>query len=333
METRERIYNKIYTPEKWKKVNKANKEILLDYLKELELKKLKNSTINQYQNDLRILFVYILEKCHNVSIIQLNRKDYRDFFLWLCNDLKLSNARINRIITVCKTLLDFLTEDEEYGKFYTKNQASRIKCLVPSPVKEIVFLDDEVIMRLYEKLMLEQRYGEATLLALAYDSGGRKNELIQVTKQSINKKRNSTNEVIGKGGKIFSLIYFDRTKEACQAYLKQRGKDNIDALFVTQYKAPGSAGYLYSLVTKWRKDLYVLTGKEYKINLHSIRHSCLQNMKDGTHYICKKLGIKEVPLDKLKLLANHNNVETTIGYLKDDSVSELEEFFKIKIEK
>lgn len=313
------------------KVNKENKKILEDFLKELELRKLRASTIAQYRNDIRILYIYILQKCNNKNIMELSRKEFRDFFLWLCNDLKLSNARINRLMACCKILLNFLTEDEEYSERYPKNQASRIKSLMNIPSKEIIFLDDFTIRTLFHKLMLEQRFKEATLLALAYDSGGRKGELVQVLKNSITKKRNSTNFVIGKGGKSFQLVYFDLTQQACEAYLKQRGKDDIDSLFITAQNKPARSLTLYKWVVEWRKDLKDLTGKDYDINLHSLRHSCLQNMKDGTHYICKKLKIDGVPIDKLQLLANHSNVDTTLGYLKDDSTLELEKFFKIKI--
>ena len=60
---------------------------------------------------------------------------------------------------------------------------------------------------------------------------------------------------------------------------------------------------------------------------------CLQDgpRSDTGIYYCKKLGIEQIPLEKLKLIANHNSVETTAGYLQDKSTEVLEELFGIKI--
>ena len=60
-------------------------------------------------------------------------------------------------------------------------------------------------------------------------------------------------------------------------------------------------------------------------------YEALENMSIGTHWICKELGIENVPIEKLKTIANHESIETTSSYLQDKSTQELENFFKIKI--
>ena len=55
------VYNRIYTKEKWEQVNKYNKNLMEDYLMELKSQKKSQGTIDQYRNDLRIMFIYILE--------------------------------------------------------------------------------------------------------------------------------------------------------------------------------------------------------------------------------------------------------------------------------
>ena len=88
---------------------------------------------------------------------------------------------------------------------------------------------------------------------------------------------------------------------------------------------------IYDWVISWRQDYYELFNNMKKFNVHSFRHSALESYSTGKHYYCKKLGIEQIPLEKLKLIANHSSVETTAGYLQDKSTEELEKLFGIKI--
>ena len=98
-------------------------------------------------------------------------------------------------------------------------------------------------------------------------------------------------------------------------------------------KHNASADSLYDWFMYMRKVLADIEGTEIEFNVHSLRHSGLQNLSDGSHYICKKLGMENgFPVEKLRLLANHSDISTTSGYLKDTSVDELENMFGIKID-
>ena len=111
------VYNKIFDEEKWGKVNKENKAIIDDYIMELKAQKKSQGTIKQYFNDLRIVAIYVLEMCDNRSFIELNRKDFRRFVLWLTDDLGVSNARANRLMSAVRTLLSYLEDDYDYDYF------------------------------------------------------------------------------------------------------------------------------------------------------------------------------------------------------------------------
>ena len=63
------IYNRIYNKQKWEQVNKYNKELMEDFLLELKAQKKSKNTIDQYRNDIRILYTYILEELGNKEII------------------------------------------------------------------------------------------------------------------------------------------------------------------------------------------------------------------------------------------------------------------------
>ena len=326
------VYNKIFDSEKWDKVNKENKAIIYDYIMELKAQKKSEGTRKQYFNDLRIVAIYVLDECNNRAFTELSRKDFRRFVLWLTDELGVSNARANRLMSAVRTLLTYLEDDDDYD--YEQNQASKVKGLPKEEVREIVFISDEVITKLYEKFIKEERYKEATLLALLYESGCRKNEILQVRRDSITEDGNATNIVVGKRSKKFPCLYFTHTKKAFKLYNEQRGEDNCELLFITGHGETAqnaSVGALYSWVTNWRKDLYELTGEEYNINVHTFRHCMIENAVNGTWWVCNEMGTGAIPIEKVKTLAHHSDVSTTDHYRSNNEDREIEDLFGIKL--
>ena len=332
--TRQNIYNNFYDKEIYDKVNKENKDLADDFLLELKQGKKSEGTIYQYACDMRIIFSFIYTHLNNASILDLTKKDFRKYSLYLTEECHLSSARHNRLMSSLRSLLTFAENEDDYD--YDNNVARKVKGLGKEPVREIFFLKDEQILKLKDELIAGKEYQKATLLMLAYDSAGRKAELAAVQKHSfLDPSRNNTNKVIGKRRKVFSLVYFSGTKECVKLWLEQRGNDNIDSLWIVgegEHKREGTKEILYEWFLDIRQLLSELENKEMDFNPHSMRHSALQNMSDGSHYICRELGMTTgFPIEKLKLIANHSDISTTSGYLKDNSIDELADMFKIKI--
>lgn len=331
---RGRVYNRIFNEDDWKLVNKENKNLIEDFCIEMKSNKKKESTINQYRNDLRLVAIYVLKELGNKPIIELNKKHFRNINLWFMNDLNLSSARCNRLMSAVRSMLDFAENDDDYD--YDVNYAKKVKGLAKEEVREIVFLTDEQIHKLRDKLKEEKLYGHLLLLDLSYDSAGRRNECYQVLKEGL-LERNNTNIVIGKRGKKFPLLYFDNTHESLRLYLEERGEDDIASLWVTgkgENKRELSYNTLYHWVVQMAEMISDIEGKEIPFNPHSLRHSALENMKNGSHYMCKKLGkVDGFDLNELKVFAHHESVETTMSYLKRDDDNVLEKMFSISIDK
>lgn len=227
-------------------------------------------------------------------------------------------------------MLEFAANEDDYD--YEINSASKVKGLPKEAVREIVFLSNETIMKLYNYLMDNEKYKEATLVALAYESTGRKNELCQVLKDSIKDDRNCTNQVIGKRGKVFSLIYFELTKEAAKKYLEQRGPDNIPELFINAEGRPATTGNIYEWVVDMRDIVEKITGEYQNFNVHSFRHSRLENYSTGMHEHLIRNNMPPIPIEKLRLVARHENISTTQAYLSPKDDKELEDLFGIKLD-
>lgn len=331
---RGRVYNRIYTKEEWKGVKDENKAIMEDFLMEMKQQKKKEGTIKQYMNDLRIIFIYIKRKLENKNILECSKKDFRKISLWFTDELQLSNARANRLLSATRSMLDFCEQDDDDYEEYDNNIAKKVKGLQKEEVRDIHFLSDEQVLKLYEKLIEQQEYQKATLLMMAYDSVGRRNELFQVKKAELI-DRNYTNIVVGKRGKKFPLIYFSKTVQALRLYLAQRGKDDIESLWIIEQKGikrPATYQTLYHWFVYMANLLSEMEDKEIPFNPHSLRHSGLENLKKGTHYYCRELNRDGFTINELKVHAHHSDISTTDSYCKNDDSEILSNMFGIKIE-
>ena len=323
------VYNRVYNEEDWKLVSKENKNIMEDFLEEYRQQKKKQSTLDQYRNDIRIVLIYILKELNNKCLLELTKKDFRRFNLWL-QDKGMSSARVNRMMSAVRSMLTFCEDDDDYD--YDQNVARKVKGLAKEPVRDIQFLTDEHISLLREELKNRKDYVKMLLLDLAYDSAGRRNELYQVKKEGLLDK-NNTNIVIGKRGKKFPLIYFSRTKESLKLYLDERGEDDIESLWVVGKKEKREVSYqtLYEWFVYMADLLHELIGEDIPFGPHSLRHSSLENLSNGTHYLLKELGVETLELEQLKVYAHHSDISTTSSYLRDNSNDLLESTFGIKI--
>lgn len=333
MSGRQRVYNRSYSEEVWNQVNPSNKELMEDYKMELTQNQKSKGTIKGYWNDWQIIMIYILKRLNNRYILELSKKDFRKFSLYLTEECQVSNARHNRLMSALRSLLTYCEEDDEIE--YDNNVARKVKGLKKAPVKDIVFISNDSIMKLKDKLIENQEYQKATLLMLAYDSSGRKNELFQVQKECFyDENRNHTNIVIGKRAKKFPLLYFEGTKECAKLYLEQRGQDDIKEMWITgkQNKEPVAYNTIYAWFIEMNNLLEEIENKKYGFNVHSFRHSSLENYSTGEHYMCKKLGKENgFLLEDLQLIAHHESSEVTSSYLKDKKNERLQEMFGIKI--
>ena len=321
------IYNMIYSKKKWEQVNKYNKNLLNDFILEMRSNKKKEGTINIYVSNIRIVFIYILEELDNKPIYKLKKKHFRNFMLWL-QDKDMSPARINNIFSALRTMLEYASNEEDYEDELEINYASKVKGLQKETVRDIVFLTDKEIEIIYKYLIKHKKYNQALFCAIMYDSAARRSEVFQLKRDDISENAKvSKSYVVGKRGKKYRPIFHDRTREAYAKYMKTR-KDDSNELWLSKDGEPITKATLYVWVRTWRNILKRETGEYKKFNPHSFRHSALENYSDGSHYYAKKIG-KKFNLETLQLLANHSDISTTQGYLKDKSEDLLLEEFGI----
>lgn len=333
--SRGRIYNNFYTPELWEQVNPENKRILDDFLAEYRQRKMSKGTISGYKNDIRIIFIYVLKELGNRCILELKKKDFRGLSLYFTEECNMSAARTNRLKSAVNSLLTFCEEDDDYD--YEINYAKKVKGIPKERVKDdednFFFTFDEFI-KVRDILVERGRLQDACLWSLGFDSGARKNELFQVTKCGL-LDGNKTNVVVGKRGKKFPLVYLDDTKEIIRMYLEQRGNDDIDSLWIKgsgDTKAPvADSNVLYDRICSISKILSEVRGEECHIFTHTMRHSRLECLSQGTdtRLLDENGNPRKYSLEQIQVFAHHESSETTQSYLKDHSEDTINLMFGI----
>ena len=332
---RGRIYHNFYTPELWEQVNKENKRILDDFLAEYKQRKKSKGTIAGYHNDLRIIMIYILLELDNRCVLDLKKKDFRGLSLYFTEECEMSAARTNRLKSAINSLLTFCEEDDDYE--YEINYAKKVKGIPKSRVKDDeddFFFSYEEFIKVRDILVEKEKWQLAVLWSLGFDSAGRKNELFQVEKHGL-LDGNKTNVVIGKRGKKFPLVYLDDTKELIRKYLEWRGEDNIDSLWIKgsgENKEPISdPNVLYGRIVSISKILSEVRGEQCNIFTHTMRHSRLECLAQGTdeRLLDENGQPKKYPLEQIQVFAHHSDVSTTQSYLKDHSEDTINSMFGI----
>lgn len=322
---------KLFNEVDWNNLSEENRELYDDYLLDLEAQGKAVKTIKQYGFDLRAFFCYLVREKNNKYILDLKRRDFRNFFL-IMQRSGTSAARINRFQSSIRNLLEYACISEDYED-YQINQMDHIKGLQKEPVREIVFLNDQQVNILLDELLKREHYQKALWLSLAYESGGRRNEIHQVKKDNFLEK-NQTNVVVGKRSKKFRLIYFNRSKIIYKLWMKQRQEDDLDTLWITgkrDNKRQLSYEATYDFVSEFREILKTRTGEDVPINPHCFRHSCLTNFENGSHHVLKEIGKDSLDIRLLQTLAHHSDLSTTQGYIKDDSEEQLANALGIEI--
>lgn len=331
MANRGKVYNRIYTPELWEKVSKENKIIMNDYLEEYKQRKKSKGTIDQYFNDLRIVFIFILNELNNQSILNLKKKDFRRFNIW-CQERDMSNARVNRLMSSIRSMLAYVEDDEEYD--YEVNYASKVKGLAKEPVRideDDFFMTYEQIIRIRDELLKRGELKLAVLHMILFDSAGRRNEVHQILKEGL-LEGNKTNIVKGKRGKTFPLVYLNDTKELIKQYLEERGEDDIESLWIIgkgENKKPASYETIYDWVLKIAKIFSEIEGRQIDIFCHSYRHSRIECLLQGEdpRLLDENGKPRKYSLEEVQKFVHHSSSDTTSGYAKNHDEDVIDNMF------
>ena len=137
-----------------------------------------------------------------------------------------------------------------------------------------------------------------TLLTLAYATGVRRNELLNITLRDIDRTREVI-KIKGKGNKQREVPLSSNLLNLLESYYKRYRP----SVFLFEGYVPGKS-YSAESMTKIVKDAAAKAGIKKNVSPHVLRHSF------ATHMLEKGVNLK-----RLQILLGHNSMKTTSIYL------------------
>lgn len=303
---------KLYTAERWEKVNAINKKLLKVYLRSLVTNRRRPNTIREYKYDLQFFLVWNLLYNDNMSVLDFKKRHFEDYEFFMIEEREVSNARINRILSAIRQMMSYAEDDDDEYEDYVRNVAAKIKGLEKNPTKDVAFLTDEQIELLRNYLLEHKMYKHMFLLDALYDSGARINEIFQI--KNTETAAQGYLKVVCKGGRQEYILLHDRARESLKLYLDTL--EDKDILWLThlglQAKGPDT---LRTWVNQMYRILKALDSTAPYFTPHSFRHTMIENLQNGSHYLCKKLG-RALTAEEIQVLVHHKSIDMTKAYMK-----------------
>lgn len=328
------VYNNLVTAKEWEQVNKDNKDLMIEFLEYLNSVGRSKETISQYENDLKISFVWLLNNCKNKSFIDIKKRDIIKFQGFLLNNCGMSSARIRRLRSTLSSLSNYIENflDDEYENF--KNIINKIEAPVIQPVREKTVLTFKECEKVADKLIKKGKIQLACFMMTACYSGLRKQELTRLLVKDFTNNINmslgnsfyktSPIKVKGKGNRIENKYVWNRVDKYLNLWLEYRKNNNIDCDYLFCRKINNQ--YLQLLPTSIDSFMRTLTNEfNVPIYCHNFRHVLVSELE--------RAGL---PMSVSQFLLGHSSVSITEIYNdvpKDESMEQFKNFFNGSINK
>lgn len=310
----------ITTPEVMEKINPKNKKLQKTFLKE-KSRKCSDATLVQYESALNIFFAWNVIEGENKFYPEIKKIEISQFFDYILEELKVNGKRFAFFKSVLSGLSDCVIKlyDEEYPTF--RNFISAIIENVPKPdVREKTVWTEEDIDNLLEDLLKKNKIQDACLAALAFYSGMRISELVQVKMDWISEDSTAYSGLFyetpkmrtkgaGKQGKVISRLiikdlfkpYYDKWVEERKKILEKKKVEDHGFMFINKQGQPASMEVLRGICAKWE----TIIGKTSYI--HSARHAYTTLLK--SKYKCSDEFVKTVVRwSSIDLVSTYNDM-------------------------
>ena len=324
---REKVYNKLYTEEKWENVNKDNKDLVKDFIDYCKSTDKSLETIKQYTSTLNFVMCYILDFCKNKNFTDLTKRDIIAMQNYFINDCGLSSARISFIKSVMNSLSTYIENilDDEFPDFRP------IIRKIPNPNKSAVMektvLSQEEMDNLLKQLVAKGLIQEAFYVALLISSGIRKAESLRLDLSWFNDENiiygcmwKTPQEIKTKGrglrGKLLTKYFLiNKLKPYLELWLQERERlgVNIPDMFVYKKNDTWYPAKIKTL-DYWTTKIEKLLGKRFYS--HYCRH----------HYTTSMLE-QGLPADVVKDIVGWANVSMIEVYDDRTKEGKFEKYF------
>lgn len=319
------------TDELWEKVDPVYKELVEEYLTSVDLS---TQSKKQYRSALRQFGFFLYDSLNNKPLYKIKKRDAMRYVNFLREHRKMSSSGINlkksAISAFCQWIENYIADDyeDENGVLVFETFRNFMKGL-PPVVKNQVYQKIKITYDEYRTMMEaledDENYLGMAWLAVAFNVGARRAEIIQFKTEIVDYKFNDeggyvlSHNLRGKGrgedGKVLQYMINEEALLYINLWLDKRGYDSE---------------YIFTVGNEKRNRLMGITWADYfcenvlspilgrRINPHIFKASCITYLLEE-----KGLDIKLVS----KYIAHHESVETTQIYDLRDFEDERKKIF------
>jgi integrase len=285
------------------------------------------TSINGYEGDIKICFVWNLQYNNNKFFIDFTKRDIMKYQNWILNTLGNSSNRIRRMKAAISSLSNYIENilDDEFKNY--RNIVNKIPAPPKQEVREKTVLSDEQVDNLLKQLVDEGKYQHACVLALAAASGARKSELLRfkvsyftdtnIKYDALYKtpEKMKTKGRSSRGKMIFRYVIVSKFKPFLDLWMNKREELGIEGeeLFWNKYDKiikPSDVSTLNSYALTFSKMLGV------DFYWHSLRH-----------YFTTALCKANIPADVIKDIVGWESTNMVSIYNDTEIDEELGKYF------
>ena len=287
----------VKTESEYKDWKTTNTELLNLFIQSKSIEGCSNRTIKYYDETINKFLEYICKGFNEIT-----SDDIREYLYFKMEQDHISNSsadNIRRVLNACFTWLSnegYITINPVIG---VSKIRSKKKLKQPFTDLEVEKLRDVLI----QNNNTIQGKRNLAIFELLLSSGMRIGECMNIMRNDVDWRNNSI-IVLGKGAKERECYFNTKTKIRLQEYLDVR-KDGNPYLFVASKKPYNQLGV--NGVERMIRDIGIEAG--VKAHPHKFRRTMATNLLK-----------KGVPIEQVKVLLGHENIETTTIYaLVDDN--------------
>lgn len=261
-------------------VNTENLRLKEDFLEYLKSLRRSPGTLAGYNNDLDIVFTYIMEKLGNKDFRKLTKRDIISIQNWLVSNGN-SPARIRRVKSAISSLSNYceniLSDDDPDYEGY-RAVVRKIENPPLQPVREKTVWEDEELENLLDLLVEKKKYEMACFVALGMYGGRRKSELCRFRVSDFDDTRlvcdgalYKSAPILTKGGKMLECYTLaHKFKPYLDLWLSHRSEKGINGDWLFPDKNNPNQHIQISTINSWANTLSTMTGRDFYV--HALRH-------------------------------------------------------------
>ena len=321
--------NKITSAEKTALINKGNIQLKDEFLTYLRSVGRSEGTINGYDNDLLIVFTYVMEHLNNKDFAKITKRDLINLQGWLISNGN-SSARIRRIKSSISSLSNYceniLADDDPDFNGY-RSIVRKIENPPLQVTREKTVWETEELENLLKHLVDRKKYEQACFVALGMYGGRRKAEICRFRVDDFDDSRlvcggalYKSTPILTKGNKYLECYTLaKRFKPYFDMWMDYREEHGIESEWLFPDKDNPKDHIQITTLNSWTKTFSNITQNNFYF--HSLRHYFVSDLaKEGIpdNVVVQIIGWSSA--DMFNIYNDNSKDDQLAQYFKDGDI-------------